>query len=350
MNAMRKRFLAAGMSFLAVAMVASDASATRFTETADFQLSRVDFPDLFPPPLTALELSGDVDGGGLYTNTYAPAGGSNVVIHTVGINKIVSFSNGAGDVKSPIPGTGANEAFVIFALNGIATPTSATTANAVFNAGRAIVVSIDESAPLFDEKNPSTWQFGLNPGNVLAIYDLAPQEAIQQGVNGDTIAIPSGIPAGETNFSAINTGSSALTQGIFLFDFAGNGAQLPANPLFQVNKNPLTGLPGTEGLAVFTAQTNPNQNGVFGVGDGGTDEAVLNSIFTTLLPGLGVAFSDNTIPGLSTFVIGANGDSYHEFGFSANPTSQAAIPEPATLTLGVMGLAGLMLRRRNRLA
>lgn len=348
MKAMRKRFLATGLGLLAVAMVANDASATRFTETADFQLSRVDFPDLFPPPLTALELSGDVDGGGLYTNTYAPAGGSNVVINTVGINKIVSFSNGAGDVKSPIPGTGANEAYIIFALQGVATPTSPTSANAVFSAGRAIVVSMNDSGPpLFDEKNPSTWQYALTPGNILAVYDLGAQEAVQQGVNGDTIAIPGGISAGETNFSAINTVSTTLTQGIFLFDFVGNGAQLPAVPDFQVNQPVLTGLPDTEGLVIFTQQTNPNLNSVYSAVD---DEAILNEIFTDLLPGLGHGFADNSIPGVSNYVIGGQGDSYHEFGFSANPTSRAAVPEPATLTLGVMGLAGLMLRRRNRFA
>jgi hypothetical protein len=347
MKAMRKKFLATGMGLLAVAMVANDASATRFTETADFQLSRVDFPVLIPPPLTALELSGDVDGGGLYTNTFAPTGvGSDVFIRTIGINKVVSFSNGSGDVKSPIPGDGSNEAYVIFALNGVATPTSPTTANAVFSAGRAIVVAINDSVGPFDEKNPTTWQFGLNPGNVLAVYDLAPQEAVQQGINGDTIAIPGGISAGETNFSAINTGSTALTQGIFVFDYVGNGAALPVIPDFQVNQPVLTGLPDTEGLVVFTQQTNPNQNGVYD-GPGGADEAVLNAIYSALLPGLVFADDGTLVPGFSNYVIGGLGDSYHEFGFSANPTSQAAIPEPATLTLGVMGLAGIMLRRRR---
>jgi len=340
MKAMRKRFLAASLGCLAVAMVASDASATRFTETAEFFLQTISPSN--PPPLTAIELSGTVDQGGLFTNTYALTGGPNdpVVIHTVGINKVSGFTLGNGFVVSP--NDVDNTIFVLFALEGTATPTGPSSANALFTSGKAIVIESDSNI-LFNAKSPSTWQFNNGLTNVLGIYDLAPQEEIREGTNGDNIgAFPGGvIPAGNTNFSAINTATDVLSQGVFLFDFAGNGLAHPigAGQDFQENNSPTDGLPNTEGLVIFSQQTNPNAASGFNA----SDEAALNDIFNTLLA---QNFSDNTGP-LTTFNITELGDFFNEFGFSANPTSQAAIPEPASMALGLMGLAGLALRRRR---
>lgn len=341
------------LGFGAVALMGAlhtDVQATRFTEEANFFLSKTDFPDLFPPPVRAIELNGSVDGGGLFTNTYASLGPALLdpkVVNTIGVNKVVTFSNGVGNIVSPI-GNGSNEIYVIFALQGIATPTSASSATAVFFDGRAIVVSINDSAPLFNEKKPTTWQFDPTGANVLGIYDLGAQEDVRKGTNGDTIGVfPNElISASETNFSAINTITDVLTQGVFLFDYAGNGAAMAGFPgeEFHENLNP-DGLPGSEGLIIFSQQTNPSEATGFVGGGVGTDEAVLNDIFNTLL---GKNFSDNTIPGLSTLDLSQPGDFFNEFGFSANPTSSAIVPEPATAALGLMALAGLALRGRRR--
>lgn len=341
MKVSRKRFLATGFGLAMVAFAASNASATRFTETANFFLETV-IPAA-PPPIVALEIQGTADQGGLFTNTYAPAGGGAVQIHTVGINKISGFSNGNGFVVTD----GTQNAYVIFALDGVATPTSPSSAAAVFTSGKAIVVELNP-AVAFNAKRPTTWQFSPAGLNILATYDLAPQEDVRQGLNGDNIgAFPGNVvPASSTNFSAINTQTDVLSQGVFLFDFVSNGPEHTAAPPvdFQDNVGPLTGLAGTEGLVIFTQQTNPNIAAGFTFGGAGTDEGVLNSIFTGLV---GTAFSDNTIPGVSNFNLGVLGDFFNEFGFSANPTSQAAVPEPTSLALGMMGLAGLALRRRR---
>jgi len=325
----------------------TDVQATRFTEEAEFFLANINFPTLNPPPVTAIELKGDVDGGGLFTNTYSslgPAFSDPKIINTIGVNRIVTASPGVGTVASPV-GNGSNEVYVIFALQGIATPTSASSATALFTEGRAIVVSINDSSPLFNEKRPTTWQFDATGANVLGVYNLGIQEDVRKGTNGDTIGVfPNElIAASETNFSAINTVTDVLTQGVFLFDYAGNGLAMDAFPgqEFHKNLNP-DGLPGSEGLIIFSQQTNPSQATGF---DPNTDEAVLNSIFNTLL---GRNFSDNTIPGLSTFDLAQAGDFFNEFGFSANPTSSAIVPEPATAALGLMALAGLALRGRRR--
>lgn len=342
MKAMRKRFLAAGLGLAAMSVIASDASATRFTEEAEFWLGTV-IPNN-PPPISAIEIQGTADQGGLFTNTYAPTGlnpADPVVIHTVGINKISGFSNGNGFVVTDPGGALGQNAYVIFALTGTATPTGPSSASALFTGGQAIVVELDPNIA-FDAKRPTTWQFDNTSANVLAVYDLAAQEEVRQGLNGDNIgAFPGNVvPAGSTNFSAINTQTDVLSQGVFLFDFDSNGAAHDGLPQdFQENQAPLTGLPGTEGLVIFTSQTNPNTAAGFDA----SDEAVLNDIFNTLLT---QAFSDNTNP-LSNFDLGVLGDFYNEFAFSANPTSQAAVPEPATMALGLMGLAGLLVRRRR---
>jgi len=337
---MGKKFIAglAVMGF--VGLGASNVEATRFSEEADFWLSSI-----IPtnnPPLAAIELQGTTDGGGLFTNTYAPTGlnpTDPVIINTVGVNKISGFSNGNGFVVSP---NGDKTVYVIFALNGVATPTGASSATALFTSGKAIVMEFDENIT-FNAKRPTTWQFDSGLANVLGFYDLGAQEDVRKGTNGDDIgAFPGGvISAAQTNFSAINTATDVLSQGIFLFDFAGNGLALPGNATqdFQQNINP-DGLPGSEGLVLFTQQTNPST----ATGFNNLDEAVLNDIFNTLLAG---NFSDNSGP-LSTFDLGQLGDFFNEFGFSANPTSSAIVPEPATAALGLMALAGLALRGRRR--
>jgi len=344
----------AAASFLGLNVM--DVQATRFTEQAQFWLSADPVgPAFTPAPITAIELNGSSGGGGLYTNTYSPAGGSSVVINTVGVNKLVTFTSGTGQVVNP---DGTKAVYVIYALSGVATPNGdGTGADAIFSIGQAIVIEFDEALANFDPKNPASWQFNAAGTNVLGIYNLAPQETVQTGVNGDDIGVlpASSIPAQNTNFSAINTQEASLSQGVFLFDFAGNGTAHPddATQDFHVTLNP-EGLPGTEGLIVFSNHSNFSSVNAFTYGDGGTpgvvdtSEDFLNSIFNTLL---GSNFSDNSIPGLSTFLItanGSNGDFYTELDINANPTSSAIVPEPATAALGLMALAGLALRGRRR--
>lgn len=343
MKAMRKRFLAAGLGLAVVSLVASDASATRFTETAEFYLRSFNQSGTVPgtPPITAIELQAPSAGGSLYTNTItAPAVDGSVVVRTVGINKITQFSNDPNNafVVSPLA---AEDAYVIFALEGTANLISGGAASN-FTSGRAIVYS--RTAAGFVDSDPTTWGFDPAFANVLATYALGAPEDVVKGPNGDIVGqFPSDvIPASETNFSAINTGSNSLNQGIFLFDFEGNGPAL-ASPEFHVNLNP-TGLPGTEGLILFSNQSNPTlpTNAV-----DAADLVVLNDIALALLGAGNFATGLTGANGVTdwTPAIPNVGDFYNEFAFDTNPTSRAAVPEPATLVLGVLGVAGLVMRR-----
>jgi MYXO-CTERM domain-containing protein len=352
--------LAAGLGLAMTGLVANDAFATRFTETANFWVTENQFND--PPPINLIELSGLSGQGGLFTNTFGfgmvPG---QVQINTVGAN-IIGSGTAPGDIsvpglKSPINlGTATTDNLVvIYALTGTATPLSATSAAATYSAGKAFVISHDPGNPPapgttpFVASDPRTWQWnnllGAGGANVLAIYDLATQEAVATGANGDDVGSPPDftIPATDTNFSNINLQSNDLTQGIFLFDYEADGPGLalglPPGP-FQVNTPPLTGKPNTEGLVVFGDNSNVVAETIVQ-----TELDVLNSIMQAAVganfaSGLGAAFSDYN-------PLGQQGDFYNEVGINANPTSQAEVPEPASLALGLMGVAGLAIRRRR---
>jgi hypothetical protein len=337
--------LVAGVGVAMLAGAVTDTHATRFTEEAEFYLRSLyedggGLQQTDGPPITAIELQAPSGGGSLFTNTFsALAPDGSVSIRTVGIDRLTSYSDdpNGGNVAAPLLGN----AYVIFALEGSANLAGGG-ALANFTSGKAIVIS--RLGGGFQDNDPSTWSYaGLAGANVLAIYDLAAPEAVTKGPNGDIAGSFPGdtIPASEVNFSAINTGSSALNQGIFLFDFASNGAGL-VSPDFQINQNPV-GLPGTEGLLVISDQSNPQTSPV---GFDAADEAVLNTIMMDLVGGLRFSDVGSLVEFYTPGVVNV-GDFYNEFGFNANPVSRSAIPEPATVVLALGGLAGLLVRRRR---
>jgi len=218
---------------------------------------------------------------------------------------------------------------------------------ATFDQGRAIFIDFTRPMGEFSEDDVDTWDFKSDLSNVIAQYDLAPRDTVLKGT-GEEPATGGSVAAGQTNRSVVNALDPSLNQGFLLFDFAGNGDALPdpPNDQFQVNGSTpaampdLFGDPGTEGLFVTANQETPVNLDDFDM----SDEDILNDIMDALLSGEDFSTAFTFDPTMSP------GDLALQLSLVAKPTSSSGVPEPATALMGLMGLAGLALRRRRQTA
>lgn len=373
------------IKMLAVAVLATvawtnDASATFFTTNGEWQLNSPSF--VGPPTLSPLTDPKGILDGKSWTNTYVTATGE-VRVRTIFSSQITTIRNG-GSI-SPIAGTGneLNIVNVVAALDGkiIQFGTAGNPATVLFEQGRAAIV---ESGVQYNGNDPTTWGFGTAaaPGTE-AEWMLAPAQDVLPGSTTSNTSAQFTFGANTVNTSTVNTEVASQNQARILFmedsvDPNDPGDGFVNTVIDQANISP--GLQAAidlgvidlndrqEGLIVVPRQTNfenPDQASL----DNAAFQQVLNDL--GIWAGLddvgdvaGENFADFDFSGgagnPNGFIIdnigGPIGDPLLAFetgDFIASgqteiaPGLKGAIPEPTTALLGLMGLAGIGLRRRR---
>lgn len=287
----------------------------------------------------------------------------------IGSNLLGNFN--VSDGTSPAARYNGDALVLVFALSGTATAGDNPTFTAAGGELGLYAIPIDSGGTTaYNRFDPTTWgavdatQTLLNAP--LALFDLAAPDNVLPGTGSTGF----NLLASQVNVSSVNTVAGTNTQGNFLF--------VPENagPLTNTDGTDVTPVPGVDWLTVTSPTGDPSREGLINnineqITTGGTGAATLaagltalNTIgqvlggFSALTTGgyfasdfctapacTAAQFADGNTFALATTLLNS-GDIQTSLGTISAPGT--SIPEPATLALMGIGLAGIGARMRKR--